>query len=158
MSEQNGKVHVKVNLTRRYGDLTVELGAVTDRAIPVTDGNYQKAVAVLTAVIDATFADMESNYIPGHPFAQQAGHREAVSTTRDFDVTKVIVSHDGKQTKMRIFGGSYHKWGVPVYEEVIEAHTILSELGLGEHTPEGWKATAQLENGKAKRVVSVRDE
>lgn len=117
----------------------------------------RKTTVVLTGTDALTLFVQATKIIMEHPAAAPEGKQITTSegTFENWRSQRVEVSNEKGQKRLRVFGGKWEKYGVPMYPDCPEDEAGLLELEYGVHEDSVYDITIELVGGKPRRVVKT---
>lgn len=146
-------------ITRTYGSTTVTYG-MEGNFDSSTPTNRQRGYQFLERIVEGQHAMWAAKHAQAGSVTGASGTAAGQGnnfTYEEMAVEKIVVSHDGKQQQVRVFGGKWSKFGVIVWPEVIDktGYIKAADLPLGEKAYSG-TAKVQMQDGKPRKVVELQ--
>lgn len=153
------KTHnLTVTLRQKFGTVELEVSASSNDE-HTTKLSRAKAYAELMGIVSENLAQLASEALPNHIVSTDKAQSAVTQAenTETWTFSKVSVSSYNGKRNVRVHGGRWVKFGVPLYPEAYGEHSdMLNSLGFGEHELVG-EAVCQLkevDNGvKPIRIV-----
>jgi hypothetical protein len=150
------KMTLKVQQSRLYGRDQYAWGI--EEEVVITEGGKEirETYSKMHAFLDSVIAEYEREN--AHRLGSAPAEPEPSKSDEISVVERVLIEDGSKGRRVKLLGGKYNEWGVPLYPELwpqVKMDLDLLPAGLHEVKPVAWM-TVQKEGGKAKRVISVQ--
>lgn len=140
---------IRSQQTRDYGNGVQQTYSVEMTVSVETREDREQAFRNLNGVIAQEFGSFEAVFLPKKK--PGGGDRDLVRWSGGRLVREIV---DGN-VRHKLKTGDFHKWGVPVYEEVIGEFPSFPE-GSFEVDMTGFEGQIEMNGGKPKRVLTCR--
>ena len=117
----------------------------------------RKTTVVLTGTDIPMLFAQATNIMMQHPDGMPK-ERQITTSEGTFETwrsQRVEVSNEKGQKRLRVFGGKWEKYGVPMYPDCPEDEGGLLKLEYGVHEGNIYDITIELVGGKPRRVVKT---
>lgn len=149
---------ITVSASVRAGNTDLSIGL---RLVPLDIGIHQQiahAVKSCNILLEQQALSMGVTVTRKNaPASGQANSNGNYNKTVTFQADEIVVAHDGKRLTVKVMGGAFKRFGVPLYPEHAEPFGLkFDELKPG--TIE-WKHKVIAEvdnNGKPRRVINLK--
>lgn len=150
-----GNVKVRSGLVRDYGKARLSF-EIEDYA-PRTKAGIQAGFDRCFQTVKLEHERYINEFLTGEQVQSGADDKNtnpAVETI-EMPCDKLSIRWEGDKAQVRAHGGNFTKWGVPVYEEVLEASGIDPEqMPAKGQVTKGWRMTVKMRGGKPAKVTA----
>ena len=146
-----------VTITRTYGDVAA---AITLESEFSNAGDFLERTLGASELIHQSHEEFASKVLPTMGASSASQTQPQTSTqTATVELAQITRKVDRGATMIRCHGGRWQKWGIPVYEEVINQSPLLLSFLENQElaaSPVGYEMDVDIVDGKPKRVSAIR--
>lgn len=147
------QVKISMSISKHYGAESVAIGAEKTYLI-ASPHDHLRAVDALAAAIHEMHEHYASAHLPQTNPTSGLSPRGIADALEEIKVEEIKVEEKGDKRYYKLAGGKYAKWGVRVWDEVLDASGINGQdLPVGV-SPMSGRATVMLREGKPHKVIA----